>query len=222
MDPGVPTRLRYWDGNGWTPYTSAPPISGTLVIPSGTGLELAGWWRRAGGLLLDNVIIVVSTFAIGAVLGLIFYANALAFILANNPYSAGPAARFLFLAAEAAIGIAYAVWFLGHRSRTPGMSAVGITAVDRSGATLSRAQAWKRAFTVFALVGIWIQIANLIKVVHKTPHGHIGIGGIFELLYVAGLLTTYLWPLGNSLNQTLQDRAVGSIVVIGSRQSPTE
>ena len=36
---------------------------------------------------------------------------------------------------------------------------------------------------------------------------------LFVLLGVAGLLTTGLWPLGSSMNQTLQDKAAGTVVV---------
>ncbi len=36
---------------------------------------------------------------------------------------------------------------------------------------------------------------------------------LFIFLGFAGLVTTGLWPLGNSLSQTLQDKAAGTIVI---------
>jgi uncharacterized RDD family membrane protein YckC len=159
-DPDVPTRLRYWDGNVWTSHTNeivvTPTKIGSIVTQSGARLELASWWRRVAGLLLDALIIGVPVFAVSVVLGWIFYSSSSALIELNHPPTAGHAARFALLLAVAAVNIAYAVWFLGHRSRTIGMSIVGVKTLDQSGDPLSHSQAWRRAFTVFLLVNIWL------------------------------------------------------------------
>jgi uncharacterized RDD family membrane protein YckC len=192
------------------------------VTQAGTRFELASWWRRVAALLLDGLIIGIPVFAVSVVLGWILYSSASALVEVNHPPTAGHAARFVLLLAISAINIAYAVWFLGHRSQTIGMSIVGVKALDRSGEALSHSQAWRRAFTVFLLVNIWLLPGVFLSQSQRTPHGNVGLGGLFGLLYIGGFLTAYLWPLGNPLNQTLQDKVVGSIVVIGKYRPPVE
>lgn len=176
---------------------------------------MAGWF-------LDVVIVGVPVYAASVVLGWIFYSSPSALVEVNHPPTAGHVARFVLLLAVSSVNIAYAVWFLGHRSQTIGMSIVGVKALDRSGDTLSYSQAWRRALTVFLLINIWVLPTAFISQNHRSPHGHVGIDGLFGLLYIGGFLTTYLWPLGNPLNQTLQDKVVGSIVVIGKYRPPVE
>ncbi len=93
------------------------------------------------------------------------------------------------------------------------MMAVGARAVDRaSGARLTSAQAARRVVAFFVLVELWEQISAIIGFSHvygPVPEGET----FFRLLAFAALATTALWPLGNPANQTLQDKAAGTVVV---------
>jgi uncharacterized RDD family membrane protein YckC len=64
----------------------------------------------------------------------------------------------------------------------------------------------------FVFVEVWEQIGAIIGYHHL--YGPVPVGeSLFRLLAVAGLITTALWPLGNPVNQTLQDKAAGTVVV---------
>jgi uncharacterized RDD family membrane protein YckC len=224
-DPETTNQLRFWDGTQWTGHTAAAPeterIQPILATASPAHLSLAGWWRRAAAWFIDSLVVGIPLYVIDILLGYIFYSHASAFVVVTHSPTAGAHARVIEGAFTSAATIAYAIWFLGHRTQTVGMSFVGIKAVDQSGSRLSRRQAWRRAFTEFALVGVWIWIGPLFSHQGQSTHGGAGVGGILGLLFVGGSLATYLWPLKSPLNQTLQDKAVGSIVVIDKFRRPS-
>jgi hypothetical protein len=89
---------------------------------------------------------------------------------------------------------------------------VGARAVDRiSGTPLSPRQAGRRVLAFFLIFDLWAQIGTIIGFSHvygRTPIGET----IFLLLSFAGLLTTAMWPLGNPLKQTLQDKAADTVL----------
>ncbi|MDI3297587.1 MAG: RDD family protein [Bacillota bacterium] len=70
-----------------------------------TGLPLAGFWRRAGGYLIDGVLVFAISLGVRLLLG--------------------RAAGFL----DSLISVAYWVAFIGARGATPGMRAVGARVV---------------------------------------------------------------------------------------------
>ena len=105
----------------------------------------------------------------------------------------------------------YAALFIGRRGSTPGMLAVGIRAVDRTtGNLLGARRAWRRTLTAFALSGLALDVGALFDLGRATVSG---VAVFLQLLGAVGFFLTYLWPLGNPLNQTLQDKAADSVVV---------
>ena len=66
--------------------------------------------------------------------------------------------------------------------------------------------------TFFALGQLWIQVATVITFADTTQTRPVA-STVLRLLAFAGLLTTGLWATGNALNQTLQDKAAGTVVI---------
>ncbi len=163
--------------------------------------------------MIDTVILAVPVYVVQIILGSILYSRPLAFgVFASTP-TASSTARILFNLFAAAAGILYGGLLIGYRGETVGMSAVGVRAVDKtSGQPLSMSLAWRRQLTLFVLVGLWTNIAFIMNVlvVHepKHPPGTL----VFFVGFVLACMT-YLWPLGNPLNQTLQDKSAGSVVI---------
>ena len=239
MDPALPTELpppgwypdpadriglRWWDGHSWSGHVSYPvPFpSGPseLISLGGHAFVLAGWWRRAGGWLFDVLVIGVFTFVTEMLISEVAYAKLGAFGFPGDHPTASPAIRVLVNMFGLALGIAYAVWFIGSQGRTVGMMIFGTRAVEQSnGAELTMPQAWRRALAVVMLTQSWSEAA-FFSGLGQTTTTHVGVsGGLFELVGLAGALLTYLWPLGNPLNQTLQDKFARSVVVI-NRKAP--
>jgi uncharacterized RDD family membrane protein YckC len=111
------------------------------------------------------------------------------------------------------VALGYPYLLLRHNGQTVGMMAVGVRAVDQvSGASPTSAQVTRRVLTFFVLVSLGQQIALLIGFHHvfgPVPAAE----SLFRLLSVAGLATTSLWVLRSRMNQTLQDKAAGTVVV---------
>jgi hypothetical protein len=62
------------------------------------------------------------------------------------------------------------------------------------------------------IVELWEQISAIIGYHHL--YGPVPVGEVlFRLLAIAALIATALWPLGNPVNQTLQDKVAGTVVV---------
>jgi uncharacterized RDD family membrane protein YckC len=191
---------------------SPPPqySSGTHVDTTSGSAQLAGWWLRFGGYVLDSIIVGVPSFVLGLLIGL----------TQRNNTIPGFVGTHLDVAAQAAIVITsllitlgYPYLLLRHNGQTVGMMAVGVRAVDRtSGVALSSAQAGRRVLTFFFLVELWEQISAVIGFHHIYGPEPLAFS-LFRVLAVAALLTTALWPLGNPVNQTLQDKAAGTVVV---------
>jgi uncharacterized RDD family membrane protein YckC len=179
------------------------------VTPSGTA-QLAGWWLRFGGYVLDAIIVGIPSFVIGLAIGLTQAENTIP----------GTTGRHLDAAAQAAvvvttllITLGYPYLLLRYKGQTVGMMAVGVRAVDRvSGAPITPGQTARRVLAFFLLVEVWEEISALIGFNHvfgPVPAAEV----LFRLLALAALITTALWPLGSPMNQTLQDKAAGTVVV---------
>jgi uncharacterized RDD family membrane protein YckC len=186
-------------------YSTAPSIN-TTAGPA----VLAGWWLRFGGYLLDGIIVAVPTLVIRFVIDATQQNNS---ILSTSGVHLDTAAQVGIVITSLLIGLGYPYALLRHNGQTVGMMAVGARAVDRiSGAPLSSRQAGRRVLAFFLIFDLWAQIATIIGFNHvygRTPVGET----IFLLLSLAALLTTALWPLGNPLHQTLQDKAADTVVV---------
>ena len=111
--------------------------------------------------------------------------------------------------------VLYAVWFLGRRGRTIGMTAAGVRAVEHTtGLILTNRLAWRRALVAALLINFSTELGFFISLGQHRTTGHAAlITGVADFLAVVLLLLTFLWPLGSSLNQTLQDKAAGSVVI---------
>jgi uncharacterized RDD family membrane protein YckC len=186
-------------------YATAPAID-TMAGQA----VLAGWWRRFGGYVLDALIVDVPVLIVSVGIGL----------TQRNNFVPGTTLRHFSVPAQLAvviisvlIALAYPYLLLRHNGQTVGMMAAGVRAVDRtSGVALSSAQAARRVLTFFVVVALWQQIAILIELHHV--YGSVPVAeSLFRLLSVATLITTALWPLGNPVNQTLQDKAADTVVV---------
>jgi uncharacterized RDD family membrane protein YckC len=175
----------------------APPIEvpTTISLPQGSS-ELAGWWHRTAGFILDVIIVAVPSFILEKVL--------------NRTTTERVAVNLILTFA----GIAYAATLLQIQGKTLGMRAVSIRAVSaRTGSGLTFGKAWFRSLVAFALYGLVTEVAFLYEA--SQPSGwithHHGITALVLASYL--LLLTFLWPIWDSLNQTLQDKAVGSVVI---------
>jgi uncharacterized RDD family membrane protein YckC len=188
------------------PQYSTVPSFNTMAGPA----VLAGWWLRFGGYVIDGIIVGVPSFVIGVLIGLTQRNNT---IPGFTGYRVDAAAQAAIVITTLVITLGYPYLLLRYKGQTIGMMAVGVRAVDRvSGAPLSSGQAGRRVLAFFVIVELWEQISALIGYHHlygPVPAGEV----LFRLLGVAALITTALWPLGNPVNQTLQDKAAGTVVV---------
>jgi len=212
-DPSGQPALRWWDGVRWTEHVGTPPPSsqGRPHIATASGsAPLAGWWLRFGGYVLDAIIVGVPSFVIGFLIGLTQRGNTIPGVVGSHLDAAAQAAIVI---TAVLITLGYPYLFLRHNGQTVGMMAVGVRAVDRtSGVALSSAQAARRVLTFFFLVEVWEQISAVIGFSHVYGPAPVG-ESLFRLLALAALVTTALWPLGNPVNQTLQDKSAGTVVV---------
>jgi uncharacterized RDD family membrane protein YckC len=188
------------------PQYSTVPSFNTMAGPA----VLAGWWPRFGGYVIDVIIVGVPSFVIGVLIGLTQRNNT---IPGFTGYRVDAAAQAAIVITTLVITLGYPYLLLRYKGQTVGMMAVGVRAVDRvSGAPLSSGQAGRRVLAFFVIVELWEQISALIGYHHlygPVPAGEV----LFRLLAVAALITTALWPLGNPVNQTLQDKVAQTVVV---------
>ena len=184
-------------------------IGPSITTTAGTVL-LAGWWLRFGGYLIDGIIVGVPSFVVGFLIGLTQRNNT---IPGFTGYRVGGAAQAAIVITSVLITLGYPYLLLRYKAQTVGMMAVGVRAVDRvSGMPLSSRQAGRRVLAFFVIVELWEQISAVIGYHHL--YGPVPVGEVlFRLLAIAALITTALWPLGNPVNQTLQDKVAETVVV---------
>ena len=200
---------------GW-PATRPGPIAGAAGSAPGLvlgpdGQVLAGWWRRAFGLILDNVLIGFLTLMFvvlyGAVTGAFddlidqaAFDDLLAKLEADPNYQPsleeftaflGPGWGTLLLLS---IGCSLILGFIN-----------GVLLVSSSGQTvgdrvvkLRKVIVGRRPPSFGAATLRWI-IPNGLNVLGNLP--------LVGLFAIVALLTNYLWPLWDAQNQTWQDKA---------------
>lgn len=182
---------------------------------------LATWWRRAGGYLIDDVIILVPTLIVQTIVGAVLHQPV--FLRGGFGAESGGdvIVRLLVNLALAFATLAYVAIFLRKFGGTIGMQAVGIEAIDRhAGTRLSVAQCWRRVGTLFVLVGLWGQIGFIIRAFYDNPNRAVVAASVCTAIGSAATLVTYLWAAGNVDTQTLQDKMAGSIVVLAEKDLP--
>lgn len=208
-DPqGLPGVQRYWDGAAWTQHTHTGPIgipSSTTAQPSGppqpaattrppapagaTGTTLASYGRRVGGWLIDWVLVGVVSSVVLLPAGGFFHTTSTSDAngLTTQQTSIGISGWGFVISAVLVVG--YGTVMCGsRRGQTVGMMAVGVRAVDPLvGGPIGYGRAFGRAALEYALA---------------------------VLLFIPWVIDM-LWPLWDSRNQTLHDKASRTIVVHG-------
>jgi uncharacterized RDD family membrane protein YckC len=214
--------VRWWDGGQWTEFTQEPSqlAAGVLVTTTAGGFELSGWWRRVGGFLLDDLIVGVPVFVIGVVVGLLFGVSHLVTVTSttlggqNHTTQLPLAMAIVLIVLGDAASYVYAYLFLRFKGQTLGMRVAGTACVDRtSGTGLGSRQVLVRVAALFALSGVWNMVGAIVGAGHPTHSTAASVALAFRALGGIGFLVTMLWPTGSALNQTLQDKAAGTVVV---------
>jgi uncharacterized RDD family membrane protein YckC len=165
--------------------------------PDATNQPLAGWWTRVGAYLIDGVI-----------------AGLPGFVLISICHQ-GSIGRLIGYLLGAVLPVVYGAILIAAYGRTFGMRLLHIRTTHRTGRALSRGEAWKRAFVAFVLyqlVGFILLIIEWSEPAGWSHRGHPVVGALHVLIFM--LYLGMFMPLWDSRNQTLQDKAVGSIVVM--------
>lgn len=199
-DPqGSPGVQRYWNGATWTEHTHTGPIGapaaaqpyGPSVSSSRTpGRELAGYGRRLGGWIIDWLILGVASTIILLPFGGIFHTTNF-YSSSSNGLSTNHSVSFHLsgwgFLVSALLILAYGTVLCGsQRGQTVGMMAVGVRAVDHlAGTPIGYGRAFGRALVEYVLALV---------------------------LFLPWVLDM-LWPLWDSQNQTLHDKATRTIVI---------
>ena len=163
-DPSGQPQLRWWDGAAWTSHTAAPsapvpsPVrvapQGKQVVTQAGVFELAGWWLRFAGYVIDAIILDVPLVVVGAIIGFADVATQTS--VSGSRVVLGTGSEVLVVVVSVVLTIGYPFLMLRFRGQTVGMMAVGARAVDSvSGSPLTRPQTWARVLTFFALSQLW-------------------------------------------------------------------
>ena len=190
-DPEQPGQLRYWDGERWTDARHVNPARGPQASPAGgkpdvaATLPGASWGSRAGALVLDFLVVIVS----GVVVGLLTYAvvgDAAAWTDAED--GDFPVAVLVGLVAIGAGSFIYPWLWMGlDGGRTLGMRWVGIRVVGKDGQPIGVGRAALRELVIKGALGI----------------------------FYLPIILSYLWPLWEKNQRALHDLMAETRVVRG-------
>lgn len=176
---------------------------------------MAGFWKRAWGLVIDAVILSAPEAFVQIIVGAAFGSDAFPRGGFGTESTGNLVVRALVSLLSAIAFFAYPAWFIGNRKQTIGMKAVGIEAIDfASGASLSKRQAWQRAIFVFLVVDGLPQINVALRFFNDHPNKALSAGYLLTPIGATLALLVYSWSLWDRHNQTLQDKVVGSVVVL--------
>ena len=215
-DPWDARRIRWWSGIDWSDRTEVSPgwQSGPLpiVVVDGRPIPLSGWWRRAGGLIIDDLILGASLYALWIILDLVIYSHPAGLVAWGGGQIATGGPRVATILSTVLVSMTYQMVLLGWRGQTLGMMAVGTKAVDRSGGRLSTDRVVRRVVLAFLLTSFWSSLNSVISILYSpnpSPHGF----HILSLIFLCSSLATFLWPIKSPLNQTLFDKGAGCVVM---------
>jgi uncharacterized RDD family membrane protein YckC len=217
-DPAAQSEFRWWDGARWTEFAQSQrpvdPTRGVSIYVGGQHRQLAGWWRRGVGQFIDGVILSVPSVVAQLLIGAITGTNAFPSGGYGNEPVGAVVAHVVVWVVLLIVGLAYAIILIRVRGGTIGMSVMGVEAVDQAtGLRLSPRQSVQRALTLFVLVGLWSQAAFFVRVFNHHPNKSVPAATALMFIGFAFDALTFLWAAGSKKTQTLQDKAVGSIVV---------
>ncbi len=155
--------------------------------------DIAGFWWRVGGFVIDSIILAVVINLPLRQSSLSFYTDA----------SIQVVAAFVYFGLLVNVGGA-----------TPGMRICRMRCVSATGSMATAAQAYTRALVYCALVLI-ASFYQLHTYAHPTPAETHRLARQFAvyLLLVAPHYLDLLWAAWDSKRQTLHDKAAGTIVV---------
>ena len=220
---GQAPQLRYWDGTRWTEHTApaqAPVATNQYAVPqvyggprvatTPDGVPLAGWWQRAGALLLDGILLGI----VGAIVSLPWvrdawhvYRDWFDDVLrasedgSSASIDSGQLQRDLFKpvaiigAINLALGFVYNVGFLMWKQATPGKLLLGLRV---------RLRETPGAMPIGTVLLRWL--------------GQFGVGLLGLVPFVSSIswiysLLDYLWPLWDDKKQAIHDKIAGTNVV---------
>lgn len=179
----IPRDANFCPGCGVELLTSAiqpRPASGSGVEPAKP--TLAGWWRRVGSMLMDELVVLIPA---SILIGVISPRNP----SESTSTKVALASLFAIIVAE---GAYFSLLTAKGDGRTGGNRALAIVVRDaRTGAVLTLSRSFMRWFVRRALY----------------------------VLVIPGILND-LWPLWDKRNQTLADKAAGSVVVRRGADEP--
>jgi uncharacterized RDD family membrane protein YckC len=165
----------------------APVVGGKLTS---FGAPQARWWQRVGSMVLDILIVAVPLAILNAILNAAFGTERVVKLF-NGTYATvrniqGPAHVLILIATAAIVGLYFSVLNGTHRGQTIGNRAPGIAVRD---ATTGDVIGFKRS-----LLRWFIRFV------------------LYLALLLPGLLND-LFPLWDSRNQTIADKAARSVVI---------
>ncbi len=187
------------------------PPSARAVVLGPDGQVLAGWWRRAFGLILDNILIgfltLIFVVLYGAVTGAFddlidqaAFDDLLAKLEADPSYQPSLEEFTAFLGPGWGTLLVLSIGcslILGFINGVLFVSSSGQTVGDRI-VKLRKVVAGRAAPSLGAATVRWI-IPNGLNVLGNLP--------LVGLFAIVALLVDYLWPLWDPQNQTWQDKA---------------
>ncbi len=155
--------------------------------PTASGESLAGYGQRVGGWLLDWLIVSVVSIPVAILVGG-YHTNRIINSNGGGTYdSSSFGVHWWGLLVGAVLVVGYGTVFCGsNRGQTIGMMAVGVRAVDvATGQPIGYGRAFGRALLEYVLA----------------------------LVFFLPWVLDMLFPLWDRKNQTLHDKAVGSVVI---------
>jgi uncharacterized RDD family membrane protein YckC len=170
------------------PWQNVAPVAGVQL--ASFGAPLARWWQRVGSMLLDVLIVAVPLAIVNAILNSAFGTERTVKLLngtyVNQRTIQGPAHVVILIATTAIVGLYFSVLNGGYSGQTIGNRAPGIAVRD---ATTGDAIGFKRGLLRWFVRSV-----------------------LYLALVLPGLLND-LFPLWDSRNQTIADKAARSVVI---------
>lgn len=172
-----------------------PPSGFTDATAPIKGVRYAGWLRRAGGFLIDGLLLLTIQYLLGTIFS--FAPNIFISGLYAHP---GLATAFYYVVMLGGVGAAYATLCLDRlHGQTPGMAAVRIRCETTRRGSLTLARCLVRSVTQSILVYglLWFAYS----------------GSPYRLLGDLGIAACFLWPVVDSRRQTPWDHVARTVVL---------
>lgn len=154
--------------------------------------QLSGWWRRAGAVVIDGIVVGVPSLIVSSLISLLFYGSIEDAFLSSE---FNVSEQLLTTAATLAIAVAYYCLIMPRTDgQTLGKMALDIRVVREDGGEITPGFAFKRQILVIQLL----------------------FGFVAMLACYIPTLLNYLAPLWDDGNQAWHDKLVNSRVVLAT------